>query len=108
MKQEQLLKVLISPRISEKSNRAGEKFRQFVFNVLPSATKFAIRRAVEHLFSVEVEEVCVCNVKGKQKVFKQVAGRRKNGKKAYVKLKAGHDIDFIGERLMTKKDKEEV
>jgi len=48
------------------------------------------------MFKVEVDSVQVCNVKGKQKSFKQTAGKRSGWKKAYVKLKQGFDIDFMG------------
>jgi large subunit ribosomal protein L23 len=48
------------------------------------------------MFKVEVEAVQVTNVKGKQKTFKQTAGKRSGWKKAYVKLKSGFEIDFMG------------
>jgi len=35
-------------------------------------------------------------VKGKRKTFQRVAGKRPDWKKAYVRLKPGHDIDFTG------------
>jgi len=46
------------------------------------------------MFSVEVDSVHVLNVKGKQKKFGRSLGQRSDWKKAYVKLKPGHDIDF--------------
>jgi large subunit ribosomal protein L23 len=44
----------------------------------------------------EVESVQVTNVKGKRKIFKKLPGQRANWKKAYIKLKPGFDIDFMG------------
>ena len=44
----------------------------------------------------KVESVQVANVKGKRKIFKRLPGYRANWKKAYVKLKPGFDIDFMG------------
>ncbi|MBT6524070.1 MAG: 50S ribosomal protein L23, partial [Methylococcales bacterium] len=38
--------------------------------------------------------VQVLNVKGKAKRFGRTFGKRSDWKKAYVKLKPGHDIDF--------------
>jgi large subunit ribosomal protein L23 len=38
----------------------------------------------------------MCNVKGKIRSFRRKPGRRPNIKKAYVRLKPGFDIDFIG------------
>ena len=46
------------------------------------------------MFGVEVDSVQVLNVKGKQKKFGRSVGQRSDWKKAYVKLKPGHDIDF--------------
>ena len=96
MKQERLMKVLLSPVISEKSSRVADANRQFVFKVLPSASKPEIRDAVELMFDVKVKGVQVANVNGKTKRFGQAMGRRVNWKKAYVTLAEGHDIDFMG------------
>ena len=96
MNDERLMKILIAPHISEKSTRVADASNQVVFRVLPDARKPEIKRAVEKLFSVEVEHVQVANVKGKRKVFQRTHGSRPDWKKAYVRLKPGHDIDFAG------------
>lgn len=96
MKQERLMKVLLSPVVSEKGSRVADANRQFVFKVLPDASKPEIRKAVELMFDVRVTGVQVTNVNGKNKRFGQTMGRRVNWKKAYVTLAEGHDIDFIG------------
>ena len=44
----------------------------------------------------EVAGVQVVNVKGKQKRFGKMLGRRQDWRKAYVRLKPGHNIDFGG------------
>jgi large subunit ribosomal protein L23 len=93
---EKLMKVLLSPRITEKSTLLGDKYNQFVFKVVKSASKPEIKQAVELMFTVEVESVQVCMVKGKKKNFKNKSGSRSDWKKAYVKLKPGFDIDYIG------------
>ena len=96
MNQEKLMNLLLAPRITEKSTLVGEKYRQYVFKVLKTATKPQIRQAVELMFKVEVDSVQVSNVKGKRKAFKQTVGKRSDWKKAYFKLKAGFDINFMG------------
>lgn len=96
MNQEQLMNVLLEPRISEKSTMVADKNNQFVFKVANSANKEQIKRAVEMMFKVEVASVQVCIVRGKTKTFKNILGSRQNWKKAYVKLKPGFDIDFLG------------
>jgi len=92
--QERLMQVLLAPQVSEKSTYVAEKNEQVVFRVVGNATKPEIKAAVELLFKVEVESVQVANVKGKQKRFGKLAGRRKNWKKAYVCLKPGQEINF--------------
>ncbi len=95
MNQERLLKILLAPHVSEKSNRAAEQHNQVVFKVLRDATKPEIKGAVETLFNVKVKDVTVVNVKGKRKRFGAVYGQRSDWKKAYVSLEAGHEIDFM-------------
>ncbi|WAK01749.1 50S ribosomal protein L23 [Methylobacter sp. YRD-M1] len=90
----QLASVLQAPIISEKSTIAAEKDKRFVFKVQKVATKKQVKDAVEIMFNVEVDSVQVLNVKGKQKRFGRTLGQRSDWKKAYVKLKPGHDIDF--------------
>ena len=89
-----LASVLRAPVVSEKSTIAAEANKQFVFNVQKQATKNQIKQAVEFMFEVKVDSVRVLNVKGKKKRFGQTLGKRSDWKKAYVKLKEGHDIDF--------------
>ncbi len=96
MNQERLMKVLLAPVVSEKSSRVADASRQFVFKVLPDATKPEIRAAVEQLFDVKVTGVQVVNNKGKIKRFGQTLGKRSDSRKAYVTLAEGQDIDFMG------------
>jgi large subunit ribosomal protein L23 len=96
MNEERVMKVLLGPVVSEKAAAAADVNRQYVFRVVPDATKREIGRAVESLFSVEVDQVQVVNVKGKRKRFGQRFGKRNDWRKAYVRLKAGHEIDFGG------------
>ena len=96
MNQERILDILKSPHISEKATVVAEKDNQIVFKVAVDATKLEIKRAVESLFEVEVDSVKTLNVKGKSKRHGQQMGRRVNWKKAYVSLKEGQEIDFLG------------
>ncbi|MHB8455489.1 MAG: 50S ribosomal protein L23 [Acidiferrobacterales bacterium] len=96
MNDQNLFQVLLAPHISEKSSRVADKNRQFVFTVRRDATKPVIKQAVEKMFGVEVDSVTVTNLKGKLKRQGKTPGRRQDVKKAYVRLKPGHDIDFVG------------
>ncbi|MDH5435992.1 MAG: 50S ribosomal protein L23 [Gammaproteobacteria bacterium] len=96
MNQERLMKVILAPHVSEKSTTVADSNRQFVFKVIPDATKPEIKKAVELMFNVKVEGVQVLNVPAKTKRFAQREGQRSAWKKAYVKLHEGHEIDFMG------------
>ena len=93
-KEERLMQVLLAPQISEKATYIPNKNQQVVFRVASDATKPEVKAAVELLFKVEVKAVQVANVKGKEKRFSKMIGRRKGWKKAYVCLKPGQEINF--------------
>lgn len=95
MNPERKYQVIVGPHVSEKSAGLAElKNKQIVFKVLPTATKNEIKEAVELLFKVKVDGVCVLNVKPQKKMFGRTAGTRKAWKKAYVSLQAGFDVNF--------------
>jgi len=96
MREERLLQVILAPHVSEKSTMTAETFNTLVFKVATNATKAEIKAAVEKLFEVEVEGVRTVNVKGKTKRTGARFGKRSDWKKAYVSLKEGADIDFVG------------
>lgn len=91
---QRLMQVLLAPTVSEKSTFIGEKHNQYVFRVLPDATKPEIKAAVELMFKKKVVSVQVLNVGGKGKRFGRSIGRRRSWKKAYVRLAAGEEITF--------------
>ena len=94
---ERLLKVLLSPVISEKATFVAEKNEQVVFLVTPDATKPEIKAAVEMLFKVEVESVQVANRAGKVKRSGRFTGRRNHTRRAFISLKPGQEINFTEE-----------
>ncbi|MCG7656044.1 MULTISPECIES: 50S ribosomal protein L23 [Neisseriaceae] len=94
MNQERLMKVILAPIVSEKSNMLAEKRNQMVFKVLKDATKTEIKAAVELLFNVQVASVTTTTTKGKTKRFGRTLGRRSDVKKAYVSLVAGQELDL--------------
>ena len=93
---ERLLKVILAHNISEKATMSAETNNTVVFKVATTATKLEIKAAVEKLFEVEVTGVRTLNVKGKVKRTGARFGRRSDWKKAYVTLKEGSEIDFVG------------
>ena len=91
---ERLMNVVLAPVVSEKSTLVADKNRQYVFRVADDATKPQVKAAIELLFKTKVQSVTVLNVRGKEKRFGRFMGRRRNWKKAYVRLAAGQEINF--------------
>ena len=88
--------VLRRPLITEKSNLARETQRAVCFEVHRDATKPEIKKAVEALFGVKVQDVRVLRVHGKVKRQGRYAGRRPDWKKAFVVLKKGEKaVEFF-------------
>ena len=89
--------IIRRPLITEKSTLqrdAGQNV--MLFEVDPDANKIEVKKAVEELFKVKVEEVRLMNVRGKMKRMGRWAGRRRNWRKAYVRLREGEKApDFI-------------
>ena len=94
MNPDRLYRVISAPIISEKATMVAENANQVVFKVVLDATKVEVKKAVEKLFNVKVASVRTMTVKGKRKINKFGETRRSDWKKAYVRLEAGHDIDF--------------
>jgi len=91
-----LYEVIRRPLITEKSTLVRETQRAVCFEVHRDATKPEIKKAVESLFGVKVEDVRVANVPGKLKRQGRHAGYRADWKKAYVVLKKGEKmIEFF-------------
>uniref|UniRef100_UPI0026377C28 50S ribosomal protein L23 n=1 Tax=Thermomonas sp. TaxID=1971895 RepID=UPI0026377C28 len=67
---------------------------QFTFRVHPKANKSEIRKAVEALFQVHVEQVNIIKVPGKIRRIVGQQARTRPWKKALVKLRAGERIEF--------------
>jgi len=86
-------KVILAPVITEKSTRLNES-GQLTFKVDIGANKFQIKKAIETLFSVNVEQINTSITKGKVKRFKGRTGVRSDSKRAIVQLKDGQSIDL--------------
>jgi len=84
--------VIRTPHITEKATMISEH-NQFVFKVASTATKPAIKAAVEALFGVKVTGVNTLVQKGKTKRWKGQTYMRSDEKKAIVTLAEGSSID---------------
>lgn len=81
--------------LTEKATLLSESRNQYVFKVVPRATKPQIKRAIEFLFKKSVTAVNTANYAGKKKRERRADfGRRPHWKKAIVTLKEGDKIDL--------------
>ena len=87
--------VLLEHHVTEKGSLLRADSNQYVFKVAKAANKQQIKDAVQKMLDVEVESVTVLNSKGKSKRFGQQMGRRKDWKKAYVRIKEGQNISLL-------------
>jgi len=94
MNTQRLTKIIVSPRISEKATMRADIDNQHVFSVLKDATKPEVKKAVELMFDVKVKSVRLMNVQGKLTRVGRTFGKRKDWKKAYVRLQDGFDINY--------------
>ena len=91
-----LTEVLKGPCLTEKATLLQEIDGKVVFKVHPKANKIDVKRAVEQMFKVKVQEVRTVNVQGKKKRVGKHIGYTNNWKKAYVTLAEG-EINFADE-----------
>ena len=89
--------IIRRPLVTEKSTILRESgVNILAFEVDVKANKIQVKSAVEELFKVKVEEVRLFNVRGKVKRMGRYAGKRRDWRKAYVRLKEGEKApDFI-------------
>jgi large subunit ribosomal protein L23 len=84
--------IIISPMLTEKSTKNSAAHNSYTFKVSVNANKIEIKQAIEKVFNVNVLKVNTINQRGKVKRLGRYTGRRKDWKKAIVKLKPGHKI----------------
>ena len=89
--------IIRRPLVTEKSTLMRELGANVIaFEVDPHANKIQVKDAVEELFKVKVDEVRLFNVRGKMKRMGRYQGKRRDWRKAYVRLKAGEKApDFV-------------
>jgi len=88
--------IILRPIITEQSTEHVD-LKKYVFEVAREANKIEIKKAVEEIFGVEVNNVTTLNMKGKKKrTGRYPEGNRRDWKKAVVKLTDGSKtIEFF-------------
>ncbi|MCP4690861.1 MAG: 50S ribosomal protein L23 [Desulfobacterales bacterium] len=87
--------IIRRPVITEKTGIQKEEHNQVTFEVERGANRIEIQRAVETIFNVRVAGVKTMQVKGKKKRRGRILGKRRDWKKAIVKLAPGERIEFF-------------
>ncbi len=87
--------IIFEPIVSEKSYDLIEDTNTYTFVVDRRANKTEIKQAVASIFDVRVISVNTMNRKGKLKRTGYVLGKRKDTKRALVKLADGDKIDIF-------------
>lgn len=68
---------------------------KYTFLVHTTANKVQVKRAVEEIFNVKVEDVKTMRIEGKTKRVGVHIGKRADYKKAIVTLAEGSNIEFF-------------
>jgi large subunit ribosomal protein L23 len=87
--------IIIRPLITEKTSIQKELNNQLSFEVDRRANRIEIKQAIESIFNVRVAAVKTMQVTGKIKRRGRITGKRRDWKKAIVKLMPGERIDFF-------------
>jgi large subunit ribosomal protein L23 len=91
-------KIIKRPLImTEKGQSLREDANKYLFEVDRRANKTQIRRAVETLFNVTVEDVNTMIVRGRIRRMGRGHAKTQNWKKAIVQVAEGESIEFFEE-----------
>jgi large subunit ribosomal protein L23 len=81
--------------ITEKGTALRELRHQYIFEVARTANKIDIKRAIEQVFSVKVNQVRTQQLRGKVRRTGKFVGKRSDWKKAIVTLEPDQKIELF-------------
>ena len=84
---------IVKTLIRTEKGTALSESRKYLFQVDRRSTKVDIRKAIEEIYKVKVQDVNTTIVPGKKKRVRQILGRVPDWKKAVVTLQEGHKIE---------------
>ena len=87
--------ILFRPLLTEKSTALREAHHKICFRVHPQANKIEVKKAVEEVLKVKVDDVHILNVSGKIKRTGRFMGKTPDWKKAIITLKEGEKLDIF-------------
>ncbi|OGQ37043.1 MAG: 50S ribosomal protein L23 [Deltaproteobacteria bacterium RIFCSPHIGHO2_12_FULL_43_9] len=89
-----MIRTIRHPLLTEK-NTGLNVFNTYVFEVDAGATKPEIKKNIERIFKVHVEDVRTSISHGKFKRVGVNVGRLQNRKKAFVTIREGESIELV-------------
>ena len=95
--------IILKSIVTEKSNLLVDRLNKYSFYVAKDASKLQVRKAIEHLYAVDVLSVSTARLGGGKKIKKYTNKgvlyiSKSIQKKAIVTLKDGQTIDFSKEK----------
>ena len=84
---------IIKTMVRSEKGLSQEPDRKYAFQVARDANKIEIRKAIEEIYKVKVQDVNTSIVRGKLKRVRQEQGSTTPWKKAIVTLKEGQKIE---------------
>ncbi len=89
-----LSEILIRPLVTEKTTSQLGGDETYAFEVGIDANKVQIKNAIEAYYGVDIHDVNTLVVRGKTKRHGRHYGKRKNWKKAYVRVASGQTLNI--------------
>jgi large subunit ribosomal protein L23 len=86
--------VLVEPWITEKTHSAMA-MNKYTFRIRKEADKKKVKKAIEDLYSVKVENISIINIGAKKKNFGRHVGMKSAIKKAIVTISKGQSIEIF-------------
>lgn len=90
--------IIVRPVVTEKSTDLQGRQNHYVFEVAKAANKIEIRKAIEVVFGVRVQDVRTMVVRGDVRRVGKFMGKQRAWKKAIVTVHPGDSIDLYGEQ----------
>jgi large subunit ribosomal protein L23 len=87
--------IILRPLVTEKTNLQKDMHNTVSFEVDRRANRIEIKRAVEEGFKVRVVSVRTMQMAGKTTQRGRIRGKRRDWKKAIVRLMPGERIEFF-------------
>ncbi|MDO8265241.1 MAG: 50S ribosomal protein L23 [Candidatus Parcubacteria bacterium] len=87
-------KILKGVHVTEKATDLAAK-NQYTFKIFSNANKTEVKRIVQEIYGIDVLDVKIITIPGKNKRMGKTLGFRPGCKKAIVRIKEGQKIEVM-------------